>query len=339
MGAVEDGHLLEGDALVEEFHHPLGDEGRLLGIGREGDEGRLDGMRFADGREVFRELAFVAGDRGVGDFEDLGDAAVVRFDFEDAGARVGFWELQDVFEICSAPGVDALGIVAHDHEVLVVGGEEVDEFGLEAVCVLVFIDEDLLKAALVGGGDFGAGEEKLERLGEEVVEIHRVRFTLSCLVGGLDFFDLGGEGDEVAVFFGEDFADRGCGVDGEAENVGEHAGLGKFAGGVHEALFRDHSGDHFLRVVAIHDGKTFAESDLGGVAAEDAVADRVEGAAPESIGCAGQKVVDALHHFAGGLIGEGEKENRAGGDALFQKPSNAVGEGAGFSAACSGDDE
>ena len=165
VGAVEHGHLLEWDAFVEQFHYALGHERRLLGVRRESNEGGFDGMVFADGREVFRELLFVAEDRGVGDFEDLGNAAVVRLDFEYARTGVGFWKLQDVFEIRSAPRVDALGVVADHHEVSVVCREEVDEFGLQAVRVLIFIHEDLLEAALVEGGDLGAGEEKLERLG------------------------------------------------------------------------------------------------------------------------------------------------------------------------------
>ena len=335
--AVEHGHLLERDALVEEFHHTLGDEGGLLGIGREGDKGWFDGVWLADGGKGFWKLAFVSADGGVGDFEDLGDASIVRFDFKNAGARVVFGKLEDVFEIRAPPGVDALGVVSHDHEILVVGGEEVDEFGLEAVRILVFIHEDLLEAALVKGGDFGVGQKKLKGFGKKVIEIHRVRLALSGFVGGLDFLDLRSEGDEVAVFFGEDFANGGGGVDGEAEDVGEDSGFGEFAGGIYETLFRDHGGDHFLRVVAVHDGKSLAEPDVGGVAAEDAVSDRVEGAAPESIGRTGQEVVDALHHFAGGFVGESEQEDGTGGDALFQKPGDSIGERSGFSTACASD--
>ena len=334
---VEHGHLLERDALVEEFHHTLGDEGGLLGIGREGDKGWFDRVWLADGGKGFWKLAFVPADGGVGDLEDLGDAAIVRFDFKNAGAWVVFGKLEDVFEIRPSPRVDALGVVSHDHEIAVVGGEQVDEFGLEAVRILVFIHEDLLKAALVKGGDFGVGQEKLEGFGKKVIEIHRVRLALSGFVGGLDFLDLRGEGNEVAVFFGEDFANGGGGVDGEAEDVGEDSGFWEFPRGIHETLFRDHGGDHFLRVVAVHDRKSLAESDLGSMATEDAVSNRVEGAAPESIRRAGQEVVDTLHHFAGGFVGESEQEDGTGGDALFQKPGDSISERSGFTTACAGD--
>jgi hypothetical protein len=309
----------------------------LLGIGRKGDKGWFDGVWLADGGKGFWKLAFVPADGGVGDFEDLGDASIVRFDFKNAGAQVVFGKLEDVFEIRSAPGVDALGVVSDHHEIAVVGGEEVDEFGLEAVRILVFIDEDLLEAALVKSGDFGLGQKKLQGFGKKVIEIHRVRVALSGFVGGLNFLDLRGEGNEVAVFFGEDFANGGGGVNGEAEDIGQDSGFGEFSCGIHETLFRNHGGDHFLRVVAVHDGKSLAESDVGGVSAEDAVPDRVEGAAPESIRRAGKEVVDALHHFAGGFVGKGEQENRTCGDALFQKPGDSISERAGFSTACSGD--
>ena len=181
------------------------------------------------------------------------------------------------------------------------------------------------------------GQKKLEGFGKKVIEIHRVRLALSGFVGGLDFLDLRSEGNEVAVFFGKDFANGGGGVDGEAEDIGEDSGFGEFAGGIYETLFRDHGGDHFLRVVAVHDRKSLAESDVGSMATEDAVSNRVEGAAPESIGGTGQEVVDALHHFAGGFVGESEQEDGTGGDALFQKPGNSIGERAGFSTACASD--
>ena len=104
-------------------------------------------------------------------------------------------------------------------------GEEVDEFGLEAVGILILIDEDVLKLALVLRCDLGIRQEKLQGLGEEVVEIHRVRLFFSRFVGGLDALDVLRQRYEVAVFFDENFGDRKPSIDRVAENVGEHACL------------------------------------------------------------------------------------------------------------------
>ena len=75
------------------------------------------------------------------------------------------------------------------------------------------------------------------------------------------------------------------------------------------------------------------------MAAEDAVADRVERTAPEAGGAAGEEVVDALEHFARGFISECEEKDVVGRDGVFEEIGDAVGEGAGFAAACAGEDE
>ena len=247
--------------------------------------------------------------------------------------------MEDVFEIRAAPRVDALGVIPHHHHIAVVGGESVDEFGLEAVGILVFIDEDVLELMLVVRGDIGVGGEKREGFREEVIEVQRVCLALAGLVGELDFFDVGGERDEVAVFSSEHLGDRRGGVDRVTENIREHAGLREFAAGIHEAILRDDGCDHVLGVLAVHDGEAFAVARFFGVSAEDAVADRVECAAPEAVGAAREEALHALDHFAGCLVGEGEEEDGAGGDALFQEPRDAVGERACFATACAGNHE
>jgi hypothetical protein len=75
------------------------------------------------------------------------------------------------------------------------------------------------------------------------------------------------------------------------------------------------------------------------MAPEDAVADRVECAAPESIGGAWDECVHPLGHFTRGFVCESEEQDGAGWNALLQNPSNAVGQCACFSAACAGNDQ
>jgi hypothetical protein len=101
----------------------------------------------------------------------------------------------------------------------VVCGEEVDEFGLEAVGILILVNEDVLKLALVLRSDVGIRQEKLQGLGEEVVEIHRVRLLFSRFVGGLNAFDVLGEGNEVSVFFDQHFGYGEASVDRIAEDI------------------------------------------------------------------------------------------------------------------------
>ena len=197
----------------------------------------------------------------------------------------------------------------------------------------------MLKLALVLGGDLGIRQEKLQGLGEEVVEVHRVRLLFSRFVGGLNALDVLGEGNEVSVFFDQHFGYGEAGVDRIAEDVRKHAGFWESLVGGNNALLGHNGRDHVLGIFAVHDAESLAEPDGLGMSAEDAVADRVECAAPESIGRSGDECVHPLGHFTRGFVCKSEEQDGAGGNALFQNPSHAVGQCACFSAARPGNDQ
>ena len=53
-----------------------------------------------------------------------------------------------------------------------------------------------------------------------------------------------------------------------------------------------------------------------------------------------EQLVDALGHFAGGLVGEGDGEDGVGRDVfLLDEPGDAMGDDAGFAGAGAGEDE
>lgn len=101
------------------------------------------------------ELFSVAGGDGLAfedvvcEFEDFRSASIVGDDFVDLGSRVSVGERHDVFEVCASPGVDALGVVAYGHDVVVLCAEPVNDVCLDDVCVLVFVDEDDFEFGLV----------------------------------------------------------------------------------------------------------------------------------------------------------------------------------------------
>ncbi len=68
---------------------------------------------------------------------------------------MAFGEAEDVEEVGAAPGVDALGIVAHRHDLVVGSRQQVHQIALELVGVLVFIHQYMLETALVLGADLG----------------------------------------------------------------------------------------------------------------------------------------------------------------------------------------
>ena len=191
--------LVQVQPFLAQFEHALGDEGGLLGGIAAGHE---HGLRagFARGRELLGELVDVRGDGGVGDVQDLRRAAVVGFDLVDLRARIALGELEDVLEVRAAPGVDALRVVAHDHDVVMPRGEQVNEVALELVGVLVFVHEDELEAPLVMFAHVGVVLQQLEPEHEQVVEVHRIRGAFAGGVTLLHVLDLRRERVEVAVF-------------------------------------------------------------------------------------------------------------------------------------------
>ena len=65
----------------------------------------------------------------------------------------------------------------------------------------------------------------------------------------------------------------------------------------------------------------------------------MEGAAPEAAWLDAGQLVDAVEHFLGGFVGEREQQDVAGLDAFGEQVGDAVGEGARFAGACTGEHE
>ena len=125
-----------------------------------------------------------------------------------------------------------------------------------------------------------------------------------------------------------------------AQNRARGELLGVQAHALHDLL------DDGLLVVLVVDGKGAGQAFLANlerldVAAQDAHAKRVEGA-EQRLGQRGvvQQPVDALGHLAGGLVGEGDGQNRVRRDAfLADQPGDAAGDDAGLARAGSGEDQ
>ena len=78
-----------------------------------------------------------------------GNAPIVRFDLEDLGLGMPGGKFEDVLEIRATPGVDALRVVTDDHDVAVASGDRIDQFRLDAIGVLILIDQDMLELLLI----------------------------------------------------------------------------------------------------------------------------------------------------------------------------------------------
>ncbi len=114
------------------------------------------------GGQFLGKLMDVGRDGRVGQAEDFRRAAVIGFDAKDAGFGMAFGELEDVLEMRAAPGVNALRIVSHHHDVAVARGQQIDQRALDFVGVLVFIHQDELEPALLLLADLGVFPQQFE---------------------------------------------------------------------------------------------------------------------------------------------------------------------------------
>ena len=74
--------------------------------------------------------------------ENLHGRAVVFLEPHNLCAEA-LLEMQDIIDIRAAPTIDGLVIIAHNADVFVRHKQAIEQFVLQLVCVLVFIDHDV----------------------------------------------------------------------------------------------------------------------------------------------------------------------------------------------------
>ena len=169
-------------------HHDLGRVGAALGgeppdFARDevslvafGHAGKV-GDQFARGvlgpQALFLALAIVADDR-VGGGQDGFGRAVVLLELEDARLGKVALEVQDVANVGAAPAVDRLVLVADHAQVRAAGRKRAHQQILHAVGVLVFVDQQMLRARLPSQQHARVALEDLVYVQQQVAEVHRV---------------------------------------------------------------------------------------------------------------------------------------------------------------------
>ena len=323
VGAVEHGHLPQGTSPgALPLDQP--DDGLRLLVPVVQEERHRLVAAVARGAQGLLELLRVAGDRGVGDRQDLGRAAVVALELDDPRGGVADGKLHDVAEIGPAPRVDALEVVADDHDVALAPGEGVDEARLQEVRVLVLVDEDVAELALVLLADVGVLLDQAQAVEQQVVEIHDPQFLLARRVAPVDAAEVRRVAGELVEPGIEDLLQRLAAVDGVAEEAGEHLLLRELLAA--ELQFLQAVVDQLAGVVAVGDDELVAEAEAGRVAAQQAVADMVEGAAPDLSHPVAGGMAGALEHLARGAVGEGQQQDRRGRQAALDEVGHAVDE-------------
>ena len=272
---------------------------------------QLDAVAVARvGKQALGLAARVVGHHGVRGVEDMAGGAVVLLQAHGLGVGIVLLEVEDVLDVGATPRVNGLIVVAHDHEVAVLGGEEVRDGVLDVVGVLVLVHADVLEAVLVLCEHVRVLGKKLEGLDQQVVEVHGVG-ALQALVeravdaprqaigGVLRALELGRA--LHGVFRGADL--RADGADGELLLV--HAQV------AHDGL------GHAVRVVVIVDGEVVGIPDGLGILAQHAHAHGVEGTDPHASRALGQDGGQTLAHLGRGFVGEGDGQDLPRAHALI----------------------
>ena len=180
------------------------------------------------------------------------------------------------------------------------------------------------------------GLEHDQHVEQQVAEIAGVERFEAGLIGGVEFLAAA-----IGVEFGFSGIEVGRSqplvlptVDQSGERTGGPAFFVKIGG-------RDELFEQAELVVGVEDGEVRLQADQFGVAAQHLGADRVEGAEPgHPLHHVTHQPPDALAHFAGGLVGEGDAQDFARPClSREEQVGEARGEGGGLARARACEDE
>ena len=104
-------------------------------------------------------------------------------------AWVALFKLHNVVEVCAAPGVDALCVVADGHD-LVVASQLVNDVGLQTVSVLKLVDKNVLKTVLVLPTNLWVLAEELQEVFQQIIVIDYLLVELCLHVSPVELIDL-----------------------------------------------------------------------------------------------------------------------------------------------------
>ena len=267
--------------------------------------------------------------------EDPLRRTVVLLELHHGRARVVALEVEDVPHVRSAPAEHALVVVADDRQVLVEAGQVTEEDVLGAIRVLVLVDEDVAVAVLpalegpIARLEQAAGQE------QEVVEVDRVVLA-----------------EELVVALPHDRGDAvelAAGIGGQVGRPLELVLRGGDGGGDgawgEDALARPGVGHRLPEdralVRLVVDRERAVEPHERALPPEQPGTERVERPDRQLAELlAADQAFEPLLHLAGGLVREGDGEDRTRRHAeVADQVRDPVREHAGLARACAGKDQ
>ena len=143
------------------------------------------------GPEVLGEPLARQIDHAVGGGEDRLRRAIVAVERDDVGRRTeGAREVEDVAHGRGAERIDRLRVVADDGQAAAAGLQRQQDRGLQAVGVLIFVDQDMIEAPADVVGEQRIADH-LRPVEQEIVVIEDVLLLLGLDIGGEQLAQLG----------------------------------------------------------------------------------------------------------------------------------------------------
>ena len=292
------------------------------------------------GPEPFADALGVVGDHGAGGFQDVLGRAVVLLQADGDRARKIALEVEDVADIRPAPAVDGLVLVADHGDVVAIAGQQAHQIVLAAIGVLIFVHHQEFVASIDALLRGRVVRQQAHGFEQQIVEIERIRFAQPGLVALIDHGQArrGGIGGGASHLRG-----RLLDALGVADARKRRAMLHELV--VQAELLVDGSQDRDLIVVVV-DGELRGEAGANlrqrrAFAPEQADAEGVERGDGRGVArLAGNQGTDALAHFTGGLVGEGDGQDGPSGNLVgADQVGDAVRDHAGLAAARAGQDQ
>ena len=256
------------------------------------------------------------------------------FQFVDLRVREVLFKIKDVADICAAPSVNGLIVVADNANIPAVLGKQFHQLVLGHIGILVFIHVDIPEFPLVIFQHRGMIDKKLKGTNKQVVKIQRVGSAKLFLIPNKNVMDP--LASVIPLGSPEPFI--GC----HHLVLGVRYGIFDILHG--KCLFVDIQRfygflDHSFSIVVIIDRKTALISKLFNVTPKDADADGMKGPHPHIVGALSYKAGYPLLHLPGSLVGKGQRHDVVRSHAMLHQVGDAICESPGFSASCTGQDQ
>jgi len=336
--AEQDRLFLQTDALVELLEDPLAHQPRLLGLIHAVIQHRPALGRPRGPQALGVSLPGLLHDC-VREVQDRLDAPVVLFQCNNPRAGESLREIENVADGRRPEGVDRLGIVADDGDVLVSPPHARQDVRLDDVGVLVLVDQDVIEAPAHGVAHARCLAQQLP-VQQQVVVIHHVVGPLAVDVAIEDLHEqFLGIGAPVEVPL-EHVFQLVLRVDHPRVNGHECVLVGEPLDLLRDADFVADQAHHVRGVALVHDGESVWQPHGPAVDPQQAVGDGVKRPAPHPArNLQPGHVIGPRDHLRGRPPGEGQQQDALGRDASVQQLSNSRGQGAGFARARAGDNQ